>query len=402
MWLKKYDIDRADWGELELTVNGTKVDINIDDPFKGTKKDYETLFEKCANAEEAVEELKKEEYDVTVDEKTQSWVSRGIGFVKNKITGKGKKKAKSKKKSTKKTAKVKSAKELATDLQTKSVKQRQLEILDNRTSPGRQIGQTSRQLSFNDVDELSDKVMEQAENDYVRFHDNELVRSEYEALRDIALQYYNKPVEEIFWNIGYEEYGSYIRIEGRHVVQLNLRYQNLVEIPEQITSFNKLRHLDLEGNEITEVSYVADLEELTYIDLQGNPIDVYKSADVLNELHKREVRIRPPKLVDELCDLNLEDSVSADGKEVYEFNGELFVITDEKEQPQPSELDETQDDISDVVEAVICGGAVGNGNVGVIDVGGDTVYFHDRELVREEYEALEDLAQQYFDKKCSK
>ena len=116
----------------------------------------------------------------------------------------------------------------------------------------KQLGEAKERLEkykepdFGPIDNLSTE-----ENlETVNFHGQELVKSEYEALQELAQKYFNKTAEEYFANLKDPYPNVFLHIRDKRVLRLYIKKQGLKEIPKQIQKFTKLLALWLPDNQI--------------------------------------------------------------------------------------------------------------------------------------------------------
>ena len=121
-----------------------------------------------------------------------------------------------------------------------------------------------------------------SKEDIVNFHGQELAKSDYEALEQIAKQYFNKSAEEYFQNSERKE----VHIENKRVVKLKILNENLEKIPEQIQKLTQLQCLDLGHSHISKIENLEQLTELQELHLWDNKISKIENLEHQTKLQK--------------------------------------------------------------------------------------------------------------------
>ncbi|MFX1535170.1 MAG: leucine-rich repeat domain-containing protein [Promethearchaeota archaeon] len=107
---------------------------------------------------------------------------------------------------------------------------------------------------------------------FQRYQGVTLLASEVAVLKELESQY-GEPVYHIeFQNRGIEDF-SFIE-EGRHIIELNIFYKRLENLPESVFSLKKLKYLNLLENGLCSLSEsIGNLRRLVGLDMRWNNLE---------------------------------------------------------------------------------------------------------------------------------
>ncbi len=136
------------------------------------------------------------------------------------------------------------------------------------------------------VEEALRRVESMPDFSVVDFRGEPILKTEYDALQNIAQTYFGKSAEEFFSNTKYDSFHVYLNIYSQNVKRMKISNRDLPHIPKEIGKFVLLESLHLNNNKrIEKIENVDNLTNLRGLNLMDNPID-YSLPHNKRELEK--------------------------------------------------------------------------------------------------------------------